>query len=117
MRGAARNLRKGRWFNEASFEGPAKRYNPRGFVRDPVNNSTWGMPFVWPFKAEFLITHLTADYTQTVIGRNQRDHVWIMARTPEIPEADYRRWLAELAGQGYDRTKLRKVPPQWPTKN
>jgi len=103
-------------FNQAGFDGPAKRHNPRGFVVDRVNNSTWGMQFVWPFKAEFLITHLNADYTQTVIGRNKRDYVWIMARTPEIPEADYQRLLIELTVQGYDLTKLRKVPQRWPKK-
>ncbi len=97
-------------FNKVSFDGPAKRYNPRGFVVDRVNNSTWGMRFVWPFKSEFLITHLTPDYSQTVIGRNKRDYVWIMARTPQIPEIDYQNLLKELSEQGYDLTKLRKVP-------
>lgn len=97
-------------FNKGALDGPPKRYNPRGFVRDRVNNSTWGMRFVWPIKAEFLITHLNADYTQTVIGRNKRDYVWIMARTPNMPEEDYRRLVAELAAQGYDITKLRRVP-------
>ncbi len=101
-------------FNDGGFDGPAKRYNPRGFVRDTVNNSTWGMQFIWPIKAEFLITHLNADYSQTVIGRNARDYVWIMARTPEIPEADYQRLLGELKAQGYDLAKLRKVPQRWP---
>ena len=103
-------------FNQGSFDGPAKRHNPRGFVVDRVNNSTWGMQFLWPLKAEFLITHLNADYTQTVIGRNKRDYVWIMARTPEIPEADYQRILSELSAQGYDLSKLRKVPQHWPAK-
>ena len=51
----------------------------------------------------------------TVIGRNKRDFVWIMARTPQIPEADYQRLVAELAAQGYDTAKLRRVPQQWPT--
>ena len=103
-------------FNQGGFEGPPKRYNPRGFVVDRVNNSTWGMQFIWPFKAEFLITYLSPDYSQTVIGRNQRDYVWIMARTPQIPEADYQRLLTELAAQGYDLNKLRKVPQRWPAK-
>ena len=103
-------------FNQGGFDGPPKRYNPRGFVLDPVNNSTWGMRFIWPIKAEYLITYLNADYTQTVIGRNKRDYVWIMARTPEMPEADYQRLLSELAGQGYDLYKLRKVPQRWPQK-
>ena len=103
-------------FNQGSFDGPSKRYNPRGFVVDRVNNSTWGMRFIWPFKAEFLITYLSPDYSQTIIGRNKRDYVWIMARTPQIPEADYERLVALLAAQGYDLGKLRKVPQRWPAK-
>ena len=49
-------------FNQGGFEGPRKRYNPRGFVVDKVNNSTWGMRFIWPFKAEFLITYLNQKF-------------------------------------------------------
>jgi apolipoprotein D and lipocalin family protein len=103
-------------FNQGGFDGPPKRYNPRGFVVDRVNNSTWGMQFIWPFKAEFLITHVSPDYSQTVIGRNKRDYVWIMARTPQIPEADYQQLCRDLAAQGYDLTKLRQVPQRWPAK-
>ncbi len=103
-------------FNKGGFDGPPKRYNPRGFVVDRVNQSTWGMQFIWPFKSEYLITALTPDYSQTVIGRNKRDYVWIMARKPQIPEADYQSLLKELAEQGYDLTKLRKVPQRWPEK-
>lgn len=101
-------------FNKGSFDGPPKRYNPRGFIVDTVNNSTWGMQFIWPIKAEYLITHLNEDYTRTVIGRNKRDYVWIMARTPQIPEDDYQRLVKELEDQGYDIAKLRKVPQRWP---
>jgi apolipoprotein D and lipocalin family protein len=72
------------------------------------------MRFIWPFKAEYLITHLNDSYTQTVIGRNKRDHVWIMARTPAIPEEDYARLVKELAEQGYDTARLQKVPQRWP---
>lgn len=100
-------------FNQGGFEGPLKRYNPRGFVRDPVHKSTWGMRFVWPFKAEFLVTQIDPAYTRTVVGRNNRDYVWIMARTPEIPAADYDHLVRELAAQGYDTAKLRRVPQRW----
>jgi apolipoprotein D and lipocalin family protein len=101
-------------FNKGGFDGPPKRYNPRGFIVDRVNNSTWGMRFVWPFKSEYLITYLNEDYSQTVIGRNKRDYVWIMARTPQMPEADYLRLAKELKVQGYDIARLRKVPQRWP---
>lgn len=104
-------------FNKGGFDGPAKRYNPQGFIVDRVNNSTWGMRFVWPFKSEFLITYLAPDYSQTIIARNKRDYVWIMARTPEISDADYRRLLTELTNQGYDVAKLREVPQRAPAQN
>jgi apolipoprotein D and lipocalin family protein len=97
-------------FNKGSFDGPRKEYRPRGFVVDPVHKSEWRMQFVWPFKAEFLITHVSPDYSRTVIGRNKRDYVWIMARTPTIAEADYAALVDELKGQGYDITRLRRVP-------
>jgi apolipoprotein D and lipocalin family protein len=100
-------------FNKGGFDGPQKRYNPHGFIVDRVNNSTWGMQFIWPFKSEYLITHLKDDYSQTVIGRTKRDYVWIMSRTPLIPEADYQQLVQELAAQGYDLTKLRLVPQRW----
>ena len=101
-------------FRKGAFDGPLRTYNPRGFIVDTKSNATWGMQFIWPIKAEYLITHLNDDYSQTVIGRNKRDYVWIMARSPQIPEADYERIVAELAAQGYDVTKLRKVPQRWP---
>ena len=101
-------------FRKGAFDGPLKTYNPRGFIVDTASNATWGMQFIWPIKAEYLITHLSDDYSQTVIGRNKRDYVWIMARSPQIPEAAYQRILVELAAQGYDVTKLRKVPQRWP---
>jgi apolipoprotein D and lipocalin family protein len=97
-------------FRAGGPDGPAKRYTPRGFVRDRENNSTWGMQFIWPIKAEFLIASLDAGYTQTIIARNARDYAWIMARTPEIPAEDYDRHVAQLEAWGYDLAQLRRVP-------
>jgi apolipoprotein D and lipocalin family protein len=101
-------------FRAGAFDGKAKRYNPRGFVLDPQTNARWGMRFVWPVKADYRIIHLADDYSQTVIGRQQRDYVWIMARTPQIPPADYERLLQFVGEQGYDVAKVRLVPQQSP---
>jgi len=101
-------------FRDGAFDGPARKYTPRGFVFDHGSNAVWGMQFVWPIKADYRIVHLAPDYSQTVIGREARDYVWIMARTPEIPEADYRRLLTFIESQGYDASKVEKVPQSWP---
>jgi apolipoprotein D and lipocalin family protein len=100
-------------FRAGAFDGPQKRYTPRGFVREGQGNAVWGMRFLWPIQADFRIVYLTPDYGQTVIGREARDYVWIMARTPAIPEADYQSILAFLAGQGYDVTRIQRVPQRW----
>lgn len=102
-------------FRKGGFEGPLKTYHPRGFVRDTTTNATWGMQFLWPFKAEFLITHLDERYAWTVIGRTARDYVWIMARTPTMDEAQYQTLVAQLRAQGYPVERLRRVPQRWPS--
>ena len=100
-------------FRAGSFDGEAKRYTPRAWVVDRESNAVWGMQFIWPIKADYRITYLSADYSQTVISRQQRDYVWIMARMPSIPEADYQRLLKLAGEQGYDVKLVQKVPQQW----
>lgn len=99
-------------FNKGGFDGKLKTYQPRGFVVENTGNAVWKMQFVWPFKAEYRIIHLADDYEQTVIGRSKRDYVWIMARTPSLPDDDYNRILTFLKDQGYTLEDLRKVPHQ-----
>jgi apolipoprotein D and lipocalin family protein len=101
-------------FRQGSFDGPEKRYTPRGFVREGSGNATWGMRFVWPFKAEYLVIYLDEAYRTTIIGRTARDYVWIMAREPSIPEEEYQGLVRFLAERGYDASKLEKVPQRWP---
>jgi apolipoprotein D and lipocalin family protein len=97
-------------FNKGGFEGPLKTYTPRGFIEDKKSNAVWGMQFIWPFKAEYRIIYLSDDYEQTIIGRTQRDYVWIMARRPAISEEDYKRLVTFLEEQGYGSEKIRRVP-------
>ncbi|MFK8014676.1 MAG: lipocalin family protein [Gammaproteobacteria bacterium] len=100
-------------FNKGSADGKQKVYSPTGFVGEHPSNAIWGMRFIWPIKAEYLITRLNDDYTQTIIGRSKRDYVWIMARQPAISDSDYADHVEYLKQVGYDTDKLRKVPQQW----
>lgn len=97
-------------FHAGGFDGPLKRYTPIGFIKDGSNSAVWGMQFIWPIKAEYRLMYVDADYTQTVIGRQMRDYAWIMARSPNLTEADYTRLSALLQNQGYDISRLRRLP-------
>jgi len=100
-------------FRKGRFNGERQTFRPRGFVVDRKTNAVWGMQFVWPFKADYRIVWLDEAYSQTVIGRNQRDYVWIMARQPSIPEDQYRRIIEFLSAEGYDTTRIERVPQRW----
>ena len=97
-------------FNAGAFDGPRKTYASRGFVLDGGRNAVWGQQYIWPIKADYRISYLSPDYQHVVITRQKRDYVWIMARTPSIPDADYERLASFVATQGYDRTQLQRVP-------
>ena len=100
-------------FRAGRFDGPAKTYRPRGFVLDKCSNAIWGMRFVWPIKADYRILYLRDDYQLTVVGRQQRDYVWVMARTPSISATDYAQVMKLIAANGYDTSRIRRVPQQW----
>jgi apolipoprotein D and lipocalin family protein len=97
-------------FNAGAPDGPPKRYESRAFVAEAATNAVWGVQFIWPFKADYRISRLAPDYTEVVVTREKRDNVWIMARTPTIPEADLARLTDFVGSQGYDIGKLRLVP-------
>jgi apolipoprotein D and lipocalin family protein len=99
-------------FRRGAFDGEIVEYRPRGYP-SAESPAVWGMQFVWPVKAEYRIVHLAPDYSQTVIGRSKRDYVWFMARTPEVSEADYERFLAMIRELGYDATQVERVPHRW----
>ena len=101
-------------YRQDGFEGDLRTMTPTGFVREGTGNAVWGMQFVWPIEAEYIIASLAPDYSDTIVARNKRDYVWIMARTPTLPEARYRQLLEEVAAMGYDTGHLRRIPQRWP---
>ena len=99
-------------FREGGFEGARKTYHPTGHIIDTQSNAIWGMQFIWPIKADYRILYVDGAYSRTIIGRIDRDYVWLMARTPQLPEADYQHFLEFIAAEGYDISRVQKVPQQ-----
>lgn len=104
-------------FREGAFTGPLKKYTSTGFVQEGSNNAVWAVQFFWPFKADYRVMYVDPDYTRTIIGRQKRDYVWIMARTPKLSNEDYEKMLAVVRESGYDISLVRKVPQRWPERS
>lgn len=101
-------------FRDGAFDGELKRYCPRGFVRDTGSNAVWGMQFLWPIKADYRIVYVSTDYQRTIIGREKRDNVWVMARTPRISAMEIEELKTRVSREGYDMSGFALVPQQWP---
>ena len=97
-------------FRKGALDGPEKTMHPVGTVKPDGGGAVWDMQFVWPIQAEYVIVYLDDGYQQTIVGRSKRDYMWLMARTPTIPEADYKAAMTRLAALGYDLSQVRRVP-------
>jgi apolipoprotein D and lipocalin family protein len=101
-------------FRDGAFDGEVKRYCPRGFVGDDSSKAIWRMQFIWPIKADYRIVHVSPDYQRTIVGREKRDYVWIMARSAQIADAELKDLMDRVAREGYDLSRVERVPQQWP---
>lgn len=97
-------------YRKGALDGPVKTMRPIGTVLEGSQGAVWGMQFVWPIQAEYVIVYVDDAYEQTIVGRSKRDYVWLMARSPRIPDADYEARIRQIAELGYDVSRIRKVP-------
>lgn len=103
-------------FHEDAFDGPERRFTPKGWVHNEETNAEWRMQFLWPFDSAYLIAYLDPEYQRTIVGVPDRSYVWILSRDPHMGENEYRRMLDHARDLGYDSAMIRRVPQQWPTK-
>lgn len=89
--------------------GSEQSLGSRGFVENG-DNAIWGVQFIWPIRADYRIAWLAPDYSRVIVAREKRDHVWIMARTPTLPQADYEAMVRQVGAIGYDTAQLERVP-------
>ena len=65
------------------------------------------LPFVW---GDYWVLGLDPDYRWAVVGTPDREYLWILARSPDLPDADYQAALSIAASQGFDITRTARTP-------
>lgn len=61
------------------------------------------IPMVW---GDYWIIDLDPDYQWVVISEPQREYLWILSRTPQLPSTIYQQLLSRLAAQGFDLKRI-----------
>jgi apolipoprotein D and lipocalin family protein len=65
--------------------------------------------FFGPFYGAYIVFELDPDYRYAFISGPNRDYLWLLARTPQIDEAVYDRFLARATELGFDLSELVRV--------
>ena len=61
------------------------------------------LPFVW---GDYWVIDLSPDYTYAVVGEPNRQYLWILSRTPALPDSTMQGILGRIRQQGYDLSDL-----------
>ncbi|MDA1034226.1 MAG: lipocalin family protein [Proteobacteria bacterium] len=97
-------------FNHSDYDGPQKIYKPKGYIVPGTNNAVWGMQFIWPIKAQYIIAYIDEGYQNTIVARDKRDYLWFMSRKSDMT-TEKKQWIYKKTEElGYDKNMLRFVP-------
>jgi apolipoprotein D and lipocalin family protein len=95
---------------DGSLDGKLRVARGRARVVDRATNAKLEVSFFRPFWGAYWIIDLGPSYEYAVVGHPGRDYLWILSRTPQLPEDTYAAILRRLTAQGYDVTRLQRVP-------
>ncbi len=94
---------------QGGLDGPRRTAKAKAWSVDP-SNAKLEVRFFWPFHGSYWVIDLDPDYRWAVVGHPSRKYLWILCRTPRMPDATYEAILGRLREQGYDTTQLVKTP-------
>lgn len=97
-------------FREGSHEGERRELHMRGRVHDERTRAEWRVRPFWPLSIAYVVIALDPAYQTTVVAHPSRKYAWIMARRPELDDATFDSLEERLRAQGYDTSRLRRVP-------
>ena len=77
--------------------GKAKTTDTAGLLR---------VSFFGPFYSDYRVMMLADDYSYALVGSKNAKYLWILSRTPELPDDVLKEILSVAAARGYDTDKL-----------
>ncbi len=78
-------------------------------IASPVpgsGNARLRVQFFWPFSGDYWVIGLDPDYRWALVGSPSRNFLWLLSRTPVLPEPDIAAATAIAASQGFDTARI-----------
>jgi len=93
------------------IRGSAKVLNAPENTKLAVRFDTWFGPLIpVPKEGNYWILYLDEEYREALVGTSNRKYLWLLARTPTLPEPRYAALVARAGELGFDTSRLLKVP-------
>ena len=105
--GDVRVLNSGR---RGDFDGELDTAEGHAWIPDADHPERLKVSFFRPFRGDYWVVALDPDYRWAVVGEPQRRYLWVLSRTPTLPEGDYAGILERVAQLGYDTARLERMP-------
>lgn len=86
------------------IEGKARK------KKDSNSNSKLEVSFFLWFYSDYFVFELDDNYQYAVIGSSSDKYLWILSRTPQLPQSTINDLLIKIKKRGYDTSKLYFVP-------
>jgi apolipoprotein D and lipocalin family protein len=97
-------------------DGSEMAVNGVAEVVDPATNAKLKVSFLptwlrWTGigRGDYWVLYLSPDYQVAIVGEPSREYLWVLARTPTLPEAEYQALMPKVLGAGYDPQRLRRT--------
>ena len=97
-------------FRKKDFTSPEESWNGTAQVVNAQTNAEWKVSFIWPLKTTYLVIELDPDYRWAVVATPGHDLLWVLARERSLSDETYAGILARIAAQGYDPSRVKRVP-------
>jgi apolipoprotein D and lipocalin family protein len=95
---------------KGSFDGQLSTAEGTARVVDARTNAKLTVTFFRIISGDYWVIDLGRDYEYAVISVPDRKYLWILSRTPVLPDGVYRDILERLSAQGFDVQRLAKTP-------
>ncbi|PLX39861.1 MAG: hypothetical protein C0608_10500 [Deltaproteobacteria bacterium] len=74
----------------------------KAWVVDEKTNSKLKVSFFWPFRGDYWIIDLGKNYEYSVVSDPSMEYLWILSRTPQMPETTLAKILDNLQSLGFN---------------
>ncbi len=89
--------------------GDLRKIEGRARVPDKNQPSKLEVSFFWFFWSDYWVIMLGDNYEYAVVSEPDREYLWILSRTPQMPEPLYQELIEKLKAKEFDTSKIIRV--------